>query len=610
MFTLLRILLISAALLAQVPNPTQQAPQPDSSQKDIPIFRVTVVSRTVKAINYHRRSGATQIGFSGTTLMPAAKGEARVESRTGSTKIETAVERLQPANAFGPEFLTYVLWAVTPEGRADNLGELALDGDKARLLSTTELQVFGLIVTAEPYFAVTQPSDVVVMENTVRKDTTGTIEEVDAKYQLLQRGSYTARYPNYKPVRINPNAPLQLAEAENAVQIAKLAGAETYAGDTIKKALVELQNAQGFIRRGSTKKRSETSAREATQMAEDARIITIKKQQEEALARERAEAAAREAKAKAETEAEAKRRADAEAATQAEAKRRAEAEVATQAEAKLRAEADAAKQEEAKRRADAEAATQAEAKRRVDAEAASLRAEAASQKAEADRQRAETERLAAEQAKKEALEAARIAAQAKEEADAARAAALEQQKAAQAETEKARLAADEANRGRAQAETEKAELRQRLLQQFNLILETRDTARGLIVNMSDVLFDTGKYTLRAGAREKLAKVSGIILGHPGLKLEVEGHTDSIGGDDLNQRLSEERAEEVFKYLVSQGIPQKAVAARGFGKTQPVASNNTAAGRQRNRRVEMVVSGEVIGVQIGAQMVPASIVKQQ
>ena len=178
--------------------------------------------------------------------------------------------------------------------------------------------------------------------------------------------------------------------------------------------------------------------------------------------------------------------------------------------------------------------------------------------------------------------------------EAARAAAEAQQKLARSETEKAQQAAAEANRLREQAEQDKIALKEQLRQQLNLVLETRSTARGLIVNMSDVLFDTAKFTLRAGAREKLAKVSGIIVAHPGLKLEIEGHTDSVGGDDYNQRLSEQRASAVRDYLVQQGISMNSVTAKGFGKTQPVTSNDTAAGRQQNRRVELVVSGEQIG----------------
>ncbi len=542
--------ILFSSLSAQVPNPTQRraVPQVETIQPT-PIFRITVVARTITAINYHHRTGTTKIDFRGTQLMPEARGHATVESRMGSTKIDTEVEHLPPAHAFGPEFLTYVMWAITPEGRAQNLGEVVLQGgnNKAKLLSTTEMQAFGLMVTAEPYFAVTQPSDVVVMENSIRGDTTGTFEKVEAKYELLQRGSYVVNRSAYQPIKIDPKGPLQLAEAQNAVEIARLAGAETYARDTFQKALLNLQNAQGFAIKNRDRKNTETTAREATQMAEDARIITIKRLREEELAQERAAAADREARAKAEAQAEAQRRA------------------------------------------------QADLDR---------------QRAEADRQRAETDRLVAERARREAEEATRVAQRQKSEAEAAQAAARTQQQAAQLEADRARLATDEANRARMQAEDEanrtrlqaesdKTELRRKLLQQLNLILETRDTARGLIVNMSDVLFDTAKYTLRSGAREKLAKVAGIVVSHPGLKLSVEGHTDSVGGDEYNQRLSEERAQAVRDYLVVQGVPSTAVTSRGFGKTQPVASNDNAAGRQQNRRVELVVSGDIIGAEVSS-----------
>jgi outer membrane protein OmpA-like peptidoglycan-associated protein len=505
----------------------------------MPIFKVTVVSRSTKAVNYHHRTGTTHIDFRGTELMPAARGEARVASQMGSTKIETTLQHMTPASQYGPEYMTYVLWGITPEGRPMNLGEVVLEGDHAKLLSTTDLQTFGLIVTAEPYFAVTQPSDVVVAENFISKETSGTIEQVDANYHLLQRGQYVWNRSQYQPVKVNPKGPLQLAEAENAVQIARLAGAEHYAGDTYHKALVDLQNAQGFLRKGGDRKESETNAREAAQMAEDARIITFKKMQEEQLAAERAAAAQREAQA------------------QAQAQQAAE-------QARL----------EQERRA----------------------------KAEADRLASDQARTAAEQAKMEAMQAAQQASQeraaadaARAQADAARAQALEQQQAAQADAERARLAAQQSDQLRQQAENEKTQLRERLRQQLNMILETRETARGLIVNISDVLFDFNKFALKPGAREKLAKVSGILLAYPGLKIQVEGHTDSVGSDEYNQGLSEKRADSVRDYLVTQGVPGGTVSAVGFGKADPVASNDNAAGRQQNRRVEMVVSGDPIGL---------------
>jgi outer membrane protein OmpA-like peptidoglycan-associated protein len=521
-----------AAQAPQAPNPTQQSVSSRNNDGPMPIYRVTVVARTMKAINYNHRSGATHIGFQGTALMPEARGEAKVESRQGVIKIDAQMRKLEPATKFGAEYLTYVMWAITPEGRATNVGEVLLNGDKTHLDATTELQSFGLIVTAEPYFAVTQPSDVVVMENFVTKETTGTIEEVDAKFELLQRGQYVLNVnpADIKPPRLDRKVPLELYEARNAVQIARWTGAEKYAADTFLKAKQGLENAEGYLQGKSGKKPIGTVAREAAQMAEDARIITIKKILAENLANERQAGTLREERAQSETE---------RVRTTAEAAR-----VAAQSEA-----------DRMKRETDAQSAT-----------------------AKADMDRATRE---------------------KAEAEAARMAAVAAQQAAQSETEKAHLATAEANALRLKAEAEKTELRAQLLRQFSLVLETRDTARGLIVNMSDVLFDTAKYSLRPGAREKLAKVAGIISGHPGLRLEVEGHTDNVGGDDYNQQLSEHRGTSVRDYLTQNGIPEASVTTKGFGKTQPVASNDTSAGRQQNRRVELVVSGEIIGTEIGS-----------
>jgi outer membrane protein OmpA-like peptidoglycan-associated protein len=533
--------LTMSALLAQVPNPTQRPNQgvPDKSLP-MPIFRVTVVSRTTPAINYHHRTGTTKIDFRGTELMPAARGEANVSSQMGSTKIETRLDHMSPASQYGPEYMTFVLWGVTPEGRPMNLGEVVLEGDHAKLLSTTDLQTFGLIVTAEPYFAVTQPSDVVVAENFLRTDTTGTIQPVQAKYELLQRGQYVLNRSAYRPIKFDPKGPLQLAEAENAVQIARLAGADKYAAETFQKAMIDLRNAEDFLAgRSRDRKAAETNAREAAQMAEDARIITFRKIRQEQLDAERAASEKREADAKA--------RAD-QAAEQA--------------------------------RLDQQRRAQAEAEQRS-ADQARLQAERA--KAEADQARMAAEQAAAKAASDRAA------------ADAARAEALRQQQALAAETDRAKAEANRARQDAQKAEAEKTELRERLRQQLNMILETRETARGLIVNISDVLFDFNKYTLKPGAREKLAKVSGILLAYPGLKIQVEGHTDSIGSDAYNQKLSEQRAGEVRNYICEQGVPQNTVTAVGFGKGDPVATNDTAAGRQQNRRVELVVSGEPIGI---------------
>jgi outer membrane protein OmpA-like peptidoglycan-associated protein len=546
---------LALAQAPQAPNPTQQAVENGATT---PIYRITVVARTTKAINYNHRSGSTRIGFRGTALMPQARGEAKVESKQGVIKIDADMEKLGPATQFGHEYLTYVMWAVTPEGRATNVGEVLLNGSgKTKLDATTELQSFGLIVTAEPYFAVTQPSDVVVMENFVRTDTTGTIEQVDAKYELLQRGQYVLNVKpgDIQPRELNPKVPLELYEARNAVQIARWTGAAQYAGDTFQKAVVGLENAEGYLIGKAGKKPIGTVAREAVQMAEDARIITVKKIEEEQLATERRVGAEKQATVENER-----------AAALSEAER-----VTREAEQARLTAAETA--ERVKREHDAQtAAAQTEAdrlKRENDARMVATQAEADRLKQESDAKlvaaNTETDRL------KQENEAQRLAAQAD---------------------------ADRAAKEKAQGEAERTQLRADLLLQFNAILETRDTARGLIVNMSDVLFDTAKHTLRPAAREKLAKVAGIIAGHPGLRLAVEGYTDSVGGDDYNQKLSEDRGMSVRDYLTKEGVAGTSVTSKGFGKSDPVASNDTAAGRQQNRRVELVVSGEIIGEQIG------------
>jgi outer membrane protein OmpA-like peptidoglycan-associated protein len=550
-----------AAQAPQAPNPTQRPSMTENDARvaagSMPIYRVTVVERTTKAVNYRHRGGATKIDFQGTLLLPQARGEAKVESKQGYIEIEVEFDDLdKPATAFGPEYLTYVLWAITPEGRTSNLGEVLLNGTKSKLNVTAELQSFGMIMTAEPYFAVTLPSDVVVMENIIRTDTRGAIEEVDAKYELLQRGQYVFNVnpAEIKPVRLDRKVPLELYEARNAVQIARWTGAEQYAPETYQKAAKGLQNAEGYLKRKAGKKPIVTVSREAVQMAEDARIITVKRIQEAQLASERQAGADREMRAENER-----------AAAQSETER-----VAREAEtARVAAEAEADR-----------------LRRDNDARAAAARNEADRLRGENDAQRAaaqaDADRLRREN------EAQTTAAQS--EADRLRRDNEAQRAAAQADL-------DRAARERVQAEAERMALRAQLLAQFNAILQTRDTARGLIVNMSDVLFDTAKSSLRPLAREKLAKVSGIVSGHPGLKLDVEGHTDSVGGDDYNQRLSEQRGESVRSYLIQQGMPASSVTTRGFGETRPVASNDTAAGRQQNRRVELVISGDIIGAEI-------------
>jgi len=495
------------------------------------------VSRTTKAINYRRAGGTTKVDFRGTELMQAAFGEAKVESKSNRMEIEAKFSGLEDATKFGLEYLTYVLWGVSSQGRAVNLGELPLKNGSGQVKAICDMQTFGMIVTAEPYFAVTQPGNMVVLENVLGPASEGKVENIDAQYELVARGAYSSSQTKIDNAifGIDRKTPLELFEARNAVRIARIAQADKYAASSLAKAEQQLQNAEDVYRRGTEKKSVEAAAREVVETAEEARVMAVKQKAEQD-----AQAAAAAAKKAAEEQA------------AAELKRRQDAELARQQAEQAKAEALRMKQEAEKAAAEA-------ARQKAEAEAATASAVAQQQAAQA----------AAEQAARD------------------KAAAVDQQRAAEAEAEKARQAA-------AKAEAEKAELRSQLLTQLNSILQTRDSARGLIVNMSDVLFDTGSSTLKPGAREKLAKISGILLAHPGLTLQIEGHTDSVGSDEFNQQLSERRADAVRDFLAEQGVPASSITARGFGKTQPVASNDTPEGRQRNRRVELVVNGEAIG----------------
>lgn len=513
------------------------------------------IARTIKSVTYRANSNQTEIGFQGTALLPRAEGKARVQNKQGVTTIEADFGKLEPASKFGGPYLTYVLWAITPEGSASNLGEVMVDGSGAKIRASTNLQSFGLIVTAEPYFAIGVPSEIVVMENVILQGTLGKIEAVDAKYELLERGKYEAGV--FEPLKIDPKVPLELYQARNAARIGQWLQVDKYATESWAKAQVELKNAEGYAsRKGSNRKSVQMTARDATQIFEDARVIGLKRQEEERLANERRAAQERQARARAQAEAETQKRKEEE-----EARKRAELEREAESARRERAEAEKLK---------AELAAAQEAQRRAEAEAARSRAmaeeELARRREDEAKKRAEESRLREEEAKKREEEARKGA-------------------------EQARLAAEQAAR-------EKAELRAKLLQQFNAVLETRDTERGLVVNMGDVLFDTGRFTLRQLAREKLARLAGIVLNYPGLKLESEGHTDNVGGEAFNQKLSEQRANSVREYLISQGIPGDKITSSGKGFSMPVADNKTAAGRQQNRRVELIVSGEVIGAKIG------------
>ncbi len=451
-----------------------------------------VVSRTVKAVGYQVGGGGTKVNLIGTDLLPQAAGEAKVEAQKGITNIEVDVKGLAQPGKLSSEFLTYVLWAVSPDGRTSNVGEIQINNaGEGKLKATTQLQTFSLFVTAEPYFAVGRPSELVVLENDTRKSTKGKIFVVN-DYKLLERRQYE-KMGNPLALSVDlKNVPLEMYEARNSVEIAKSRGADKYAPEIFTKAESSLKMAENSLAAKANKKEIISAARQTVQFSEDARALAVKRQVEERIKQEREAAAA---KAKAEAEAKAAEEA-AEAKRLADEKARHEAELAAAREAEIRAKEEAAK----------------------------------------------------------------------------------------ADAERARKAAEA--------------LRAQLLDQLNRVLETRDTPRGLVVTMADVLFDTGKFDLRPTARERLARLSGIVAAHPGLNLQVEGHTDSTGSDELNQKLSEQRAEATRGFLIEQGLDELTITAQGFGETTPIADNNSAEGRQKNRRVEIIVSGEVIGTKIG------------
>ena len=479
--------------------------------REAPIYRVTVIERTVKAINYQYRSEPTMVDFRGTVLMPKAKGEAMVESKRGRTEIDAKLDNLGDPQRFGREYLTYVLWAISPEGRPHNIGEVMPNGsNKARLRITTDLQAFGMIVTAEPYSAVRQPSNVVVAENMVRGDTMGKVEDIEAKYELMPRGHYTwdvrsdlAWKANAPKVSMNEYEALsELYQAENAVGIARVASAEQYAPNTFAKAQQLLEEARRLQGMGAGTSLVVQNAREAAQTAEDARVIADRRQQEEKVTRAQA---------------------------------------------------------------DVSMAQQAQ----VQAEAERLRAQS---QADAARDQAEAERAARQRAEATAAAAEQRASQAEADAQASR----------------ARAAVRSVKPLYDPAAAQKSGLRMRLMEQLNGVLVTRDTPRGLVVTIPDA--DFSGPALRGPATGLVARVAAIVATQPGLRIEVEGHTDSTATDGLSSR----RAEAVSGVLLGGGLPSNAVVARGLGNTRPLTSNASAGGRVENRRVEIVISGDPIG----------------
>jgi outer membrane protein OmpA-like peptidoglycan-associated protein len=460
-----------------------------------------VISGSVAAIGYTVGT-STKVDMVGTSTASGASGEAKVDAKADGTAINLKVTGMPQPTSLGAELLTYVLWTVTPDGTTTNLGEIPIDKTgQGNVTVRTSSQTFAMIVTAEPYYAVSIPSEVILLTNETRKNTKGKIYPNNS-FKLMKRSQY-AKMGN--PLALTPDlkkVPLDMYEARNAVEIAKSRGADQYAPEVFAKAQSSLQMAENTLSKGSSRNQVISVARQTIQFAEDARALAVQRETAERIQKEKDAAAA-------------------EAAAQA------------------KAQADAQAQAEAQRQAELAAAKEAQLKAQADAQAA---------------------QAAAQQA----------ALQAKEQA-----------------------AREEA--ARAQAATEA--LRAQLLRQLNDVLQTTDSPRGLVVNMADVLFQTGKYELSNDAQLKLAKLAGIIQAHPGLNLAIEGHTDTTGTEDFNMKLSQQRADAVRQFLIMQGLSPDVITSKGMGEADPVADNSTAAGRKQNRRVEIIVGGQVIGVPI-------------
>jgi outer membrane protein OmpA-like peptidoglycan-associated protein len=484
--------------------------------------RESFLTRTTLAVRYVENKRTT-VSITGTSLAPRITGKAEVEYKKNDARIKVKVENLDSPQVFGPFYTIYVVWAVTPEGQAENLIELP-SGYTTEVLARSSAQTFGLIITAEPHGAVKLPSPKVVAETTLPKNVTSGVQTTQAEYRADRGDLYESSSSDSVVLQPDYTTPRLVLGARRSIDIARRAGAKEYAADEWQQAQTMLANLEQIWPR---------NLKDQTKFSGLARDVMRQSQVARDLATER------EYQARIENERQTRLRSLEEARAQAES---------------ARAEAERVKLEAERAKAEAERA-------KALAEAAKLEAEKAERSAADERTRRE--------------------------------AAARDAEAARAKAEAARLEAETARQQAAQAKSERDAAMQKLYVSLSEILDTKRETRGFIVNIGDVLFDTGKATLKPTAREKLSKLAGILLAYPGnLQLEIEGHTDSTGSDELNNKLSQSRAESVRDYLVQSGVKQDRVRnVQGFGKSKPIATNDTAAGRQMNRRVEVVIDDE-------------------
>ena len=512
-----------------------------------------VARRQLVAVTYNENKQTT-VTMAGTAIAPRVTGKADVEFKQGRTNVRLEMESFDNPQSLGGFYTCYVLWAIAPEGQTENLMELPIQ-KKFKIESTTKFQTFGLLITAEPHARVELPSPMIVAENALRKGTQGMITTSKIEYSGDPGTFFAVFSPQASESNADYNTPLLILGARRAVMIAQRANAKQFAEPELREAemkLAALEQAWPRSRKPSdlrdNAKKNSGLAHDVMRIAEHARSLSIERNAQARLAAERQQAGDNIAQAQSEAD---RARLEANRSSTDAARARTEADRAATDAARARTEADRSSTDAARARSEAERAAQSE--------------------------RDQTTRAANEAA----LARERVA-------------------QAQSETEKAKanegLARDEADKARlqtAEAKRERDAAQQHLYVSLSAILETRREARGLIVNLSDVLFDTGKATLKPGAREKLSKLSGILAAYSGTyRMEIEGHTDSVGSDASNLKLSQGRAESVREYLVQNGVKSELMlASQGFGESKPVANNETAAGRQTNRRVEIIIADQ-------------------
>jgi outer membrane protein OmpA-like peptidoglycan-associated protein len=486
------------------------------------------------------------VSLGGTLRLPGGRGQAEVRRRPGVTEIDVTLQDMKPATLFGGDFVTYVLWTVSPEGLAINTGEFVLDGSRGRLRVSSPLDMFGLFVTAEPHYLVTTPSRFVVLDNTGVRVSRG-----QATTRPVRYGGFDGVYVFERESLLREQAArgrmrTELPQARVAVALAERAGGTRFAPGELRRAADALAKAESAAGRGADEEEVAILAHEAVRLAVAAQQAATAAGRQAALDEER---------------------------------RVAQVEIDALTAARTAADAAAARLEELRAQANAEA---------QEARAAAVRF---AQLSTESRTQAERDRLAAEEARQARQQA--LSAQAAAEA-AAQQARIEQA-SARAQAEESRRAAAQlaelralAERDAAQSRQEAEDARARMQYALGLVAETSASARGVIVSLPDILFDTGQATLRPQAREVLSRIAGVLLVAPDYELTIEGHTDSVGTDDYNQDLSERRSGSVRAYLGEARVSPELMRAVGFGKARPIASNDTAEGRQANRRVEIVI----------------------